>query len=50
VTAPPEVAVHRREIYDMVRAANASAAASDAVPVQSLAARLRSRAGRPISE
>jgi carbon storage regulator len=50
VTAPPEVAVHRREIYDMVRAANASAAASDAVPVQSLAARLRTRAGRPISE
>jgi len=26
VTAPPSVAVHRREIYDLIRAENASAA------------------------
>jgi carbon storage regulator len=50
VTAPAEVAVHRREVYDMVRAANASAAASDAVPVQGLAERLRGRVGRSLAE
>ncbi len=30
VTAPPEVPVHRREVYDAVRAANQSAAGSSA--------------------
>jgi carbon storage regulator len=50
VTAPPEVAVHRREIYEQVRAANASAAASDAQPVQGMAERLRRRASRPTGE
>ena len=50
VTAPPEVAVHRREIYEQVRAANASAAASDAQPVQGIAERLRRRAIRPAGE
>jgi carbon storage regulator len=47
VTAPSDVAVHRREIYELVKAANASAAASDAQPVQDLAERLRRRAARP---
>jgi carbon storage regulator len=50
VTAPPDVAVHRREVYDMVRAANASAAVSDAVPVPTLVARLRRRAGQSAGE
>jgi carbon storage regulator len=44
VTAPAEIAVHRREIYDTVSAANASAASSDVHPVQGLAERLRVRA------
>jgi carbon storage regulator len=50
VTAPPEVAVHRREIYEQVRAANASAAASDAQPVHGMAERLRRRAIRPAAK
>jgi carbon storage regulator len=46
VTAPADVAVHRREVYEQVRAANASAAAGDTGPVRGLAARLRQRATR----
>ena len=46
VTAPAEIAVHRREIYEMVSASNASAASSDAHPVQKFAERLRVRAAR----
>lgn len=42
ITAPPQVAVHRQEIYDTIRAANTSAAGSG-VPVQSLVDRLRGR-------
>ncbi len=46
ITAPPHVAVHRQEIYDLIRAANASAAAP--VPeVGELVERLRGRLGRP---
>lgn len=49
VTAPADVAVHRREVYDQIRDANASAAAS-ASPVGRLVERLRlmsgSRGGR----
>ena len=45
VTAPREVTVHRREVYDMVVAANRSAARSDAQAVSALASVLRSRAG-----
>ena len=50
VTAPAEITVHRREIYEMVCAANASAAASDALRVQGLAERLRLRASRTSPE
>ena len=44
VTAAAEVPVHRREIYDQIRAANAAAAA-DAGSVQGLVQRLRGTAG-----
>lgn len=44
VTAPPDVAVHRREIYDQIRAANASAAVG-ASQVNRLVERLRQTAG-----
>jgi carbon storage regulator len=45
VTAAPHVPVHRREIYDQIRAANASAAAEpDAA--RALVSRLRQRAPR----
>jgi carbon storage regulator len=40
VSAPPEVTVHRREVYDQIRAANAAAAA-DRSAAQALLARLR---------
>lgn len=46
VTAPGEVTVHRREIYDTVSAANASAAVSDIQPIHGLAERLRIRAAQ----
>ena len=45
VSAPREVTVHRREVYDMVVAANRSAASSDAQAVSALASVLRSRSG-----
>jgi len=45
VTAAPHVPVHRREIYDQIRQANATAAA-DAGALSEIAARLR-RAGPP---
>ena len=41
ITAPPAVPVHRKEIYDQIRSANASAAGSDAASVEQLIARLR---------
>ena len=40
VTAPPQVSVHRREVYDQIRAANATAAA-DVTSLNRIAARLR---------
>ncbi len=40
VTAAPHVPVHRREIYDQIRAANAAAAAT-ASSASEMAARLR---------
>lgn len=40
ITAPPQVPIHRREIYDQIRAANA-AAASDRTRVDALVERLR---------
>lgn len=43
IVAPPEVAVHRREIYDAVCAANKSAAATDAAEAAGLARHLRAR-------
>jgi carbon storage regulator len=45
VTAPSHVAVHRREVYDLIKAANVAAAANpDAI--RRLAARLRERTAR----
>lgn len=43
VVAPPEVAVHRQEIYDQIREANQKAASSPQDPSE-VAARLRRRA------
>lgn len=42
VTAPAHVAVHRREVYDLIKAANV-AAAGDPEAIGRLAARLRER-------
>lgn len=41
VTAPPDVPVHRREVYDAVCAANHSAAAAPVTALGDLAGRLR---------
>lgn len=41
VTAPVDVLVHRREVYDAVRAANQTAAQAALPPVAALAGRLR---------
>jgi len=49
VTAPRDVPVHRREVYDLVVAANRSAAKSAARGVTALASSLRNRA-LPASE
>lgn len=50
VTAPAQVPVHRREIYDQIRAANQSAA-SDPTTLLDVAARLRrARPADPPSE
>jgi carbon storage regulator len=49
LTAAPTVPVHRREVYDQIRAANA-ASASPAGSVEALAHRLRqwtARSGKP---
>ncbi len=43
IAAPADVAVHRREIYDAVRAANQSAASTTPARATKLAARLRQR-------
>ena len=43
VTAAPHVPVHRREVYDQIRAANATAAA-DVTSLNDMAARLRGSA------
>ena len=40
VTAAPHVTVHRREVYDQIRAANATAA-SDSTILSQVAAKLR---------
>jgi carbon storage regulator len=42
IVAPPDVPVHRQEIYSQIREANQSAAAASE-PVSSIAARLRKR-------
>ena len=47
ITAPPNVAVHRREIYDLIGAVNVSAARSDVESVERLARSLR---GRPLPD
>jgi len=41
VTAPADVLVHRREVYDAVRAANQTAAEAVLPPLATLAGRLR---------
>lgn len=43
VSAPADVAVHRREIYDAVRAANVSAVQAPTAAITQLADRLRLR-------
>jgi len=43
VTAPRDIPVHRREVYDLVVAANRSAATSTSGAVSALASTLRSR-------
>jgi carbon storage regulator len=45
ITAPPHVPVHRREIYDTIRAANAKAA-NAAPKVEGLVEQLRKRIER----
>lgn len=45
VVAPPHVTVHRREIYELIRAANTSAAVGIQTP-RGLVDRLRGRNGR----
>jgi carbon storage regulator len=42
ITAPAHIAVHRQEVYEAIRAANASAV-QDQAAVQSIAAQLRGR-------
>jgi carbon storage regulator len=42
IKAPAHVAVHRREVYDTIRAANASAAGAS-VQIEGLVERLRKR-------
>ena len=44
ITAPPHVAVHRQEVYETIRAANASAAA-DRTRVPDLIARIKENLG-----
>lgn len=46
ITAPPQVAVHRQEVYDTIRAANTSAVGG-AANVHSLVERLRERVEKP---
>jgi carbon storage regulator len=41
VTAPADVLVHRREVYDAVRAANQSAAATVLPPLAQISGRLK---------
>jgi carbon storage regulator len=48
VTAAPDVPVHRLEIYDQIREANASAAA-DADAAQTLVERLRASTRPPVA-
>jgi carbon storage regulator len=45
ITAPPQVAVHRQEVYETIRAANAAAAAAT-THAPSLVERLRGRVSR----
>jgi carbon storage regulator len=40
VSAPPQIAIHRREVYDQIRTANTTAA-GDRESLNQLAARLR---------
>jgi carbon storage regulator len=47
ITAPPHIAVYRREIYDQIRAANATAAGSAATPDVVDQLRRRIDKGRP---
>ena len=46
ISAPPHVPIHRREIYDQIRSANAAAAANREA-VGGLVANLRARRQRP---
>jgi len=49
VTAPSDVKVHRHEIYQLISAANASAATTEPTTAERAAQRLRSRLVTPPS-
>jgi carbon storage regulator len=46
ITAPPDVLVHRREVYDAVCAANRSAAGAGAAALERVTAQLRRQPAR----
>lgn len=47
IAAPRDIPVHRREVYELVMAANRSAASADAGRVSAFASSLRNRASAP---
>lgn len=47
VSAPKDIPVHRREVYELVMAANRSAATADAGRLSALASSLRNRSTAP---
>ena len=47
VSAPRDIPVHRREVYDLVMAANRSAAVAESGSLSALASSLRNRAAAP---
>lgn len=49
VSAPKDIPVHRREVYELVMAANRSAASADAGRLSALASSLRNRSTAPPS-
>ncbi len=50
ITAPADVAVHRREIYELIEAANRSAASNDPAAAARAASALRKRTAATVDE